>query len=977
LYTNLLIMIFIHPRILLLFLIALFWIPTQSQTFKKTSGVALQQAKVSFAEMKAYDQLYPELKTKGRQIENHFEQFPEIPFNPEKVVYKAPQGSFAGAFQQRKDPGPTPEQDFQGLDDSGGSIPPDVNGAAGPNHLMVTLNTDVRIMDKLGNEISTIGTGAFWFPFPGSSGVFDPKIVYDHYKNRWVLVMPSSGDPATSKVMIAVSENSDPTGNWFMYSFDGDPEDTYWFDYPDWGFNQKWVVITGNMIAGTPDHGVVYVVNKEELFNFAPEVNFSRIPIYDGFSLIPAVSFDPDEEDVYMVNHAGGNVSGYGYIHLRKVTGEVNEPQIEDIGLVGVPYPWDEWSYFNNGDFAPQLGSEEKINTVDGRLQNMVQRNGKLWCVQHIYLPADDPTRSSMQWWNLDLEGNILQWGRQDDTTGENFCAFPSIAVNAKEDVMIGYASFSANQYASASYSFRYAEDPPNTLRDRFQYKDGLAPYYKTFGGARNRWGDYSFTSVDPINDLDFWTIQPYADLPGSQDQWGVWWAKVNIEAKPKSDFTSNIQEVPVGSFVDFTDLSKYEPDEWHWTFEGGTPATSTEQHPQNVIYENEGTFDVTLITVNNIGSDTLVLEDFIDANFTILPEVDFMVSDTIPCIGDTLTFSDLSVYNPIEWLWEFSPNYVIFVNGTNETSASPQVVFEYPFSYSVTLNATNNNGLATLTKTDFIKNGGYTLPFVEDFENFSFDRLGWEVINPDDEKTWEISPVGGNDPGGLAAYVNIKAYNGLGEYDYLVSPTLSFYSHKNITLTFQYAYAQRFAQYTDSLIVSISTDCGESWTRLQAMGEDGTGSFATAPVSTHDFIPDSVGDWCGAGGNPECVSIDLAEYAGINNVKIRFESYNGFGNNIFIDNVEIAGEVNQVNSNPVTEMILYPNPSAGIVYVESGSDNWQELQVYDIHGRLVKIISARAQGIRNLDISNLQPGVYFVVLKSGNHSAVHKLIRK
>ena len=255
-YTNLLIMKFIHPRILLLFLIALFWIPTQSQIFKKTSGVALQQVKVSFADMKAYDQLYPELKTKGRQIENHFEQFPEIPFDPAKVVYKAPQGSFAGAFQQSKDPGPTPEQDFQGLDDSGGSIPPDVNGAAGPNHLMVTLNTDVRIMDKLGNEISTIGTGAFWFPFPGSSGVFDPKIVYDHYKNRWVLVMPSSGDPATSKVMIAVSENSDPTGNWFMYSFDGDPEDTYWFDYPDWGFNQKWVVITGNMIAGTPDHGV-------------------------------------------------------------------------------------------------------------------------------------------------------------------------------------------------------------------------------------------------------------------------------------------------------------------------------------------------------------------------------------------------------------------------------------------------------------------------------------------------------------------------------------------------------------------------------------------------------------------------------------------------------------------------------------------------------------------------------------------------
>lgn len=976
-FINLSIMKLLLLRLLVVLPVLFYFIPSQSQIPAKTHGTVLQKVKVHFADIEVYDHLYPQLKTKGRQIENHFEQFPEIPFYPEKVVYKAQQGSFAEAFQQSKDPGPEPELNFQGLDDSGGSIPPDVNGAAGPNHLMVTLNTDVRIMDKLGNEISTVGTGAFWFPFPGSSGVFDPKIIYDHYKNRWVLVMPSSSDPASSKILIAVSENSDPTGNWFMYSFDGDPEDTYWFDYPDWGFNQKWLVFTGNMIAGTPDHAVVYAVNKQELYNFAPEVNYTRFEVFDGFSLIPAVSFDPDEEDVYMVNHAGGNVSGYGYIHLRKVTGDVNDPQIEDIGLVGVPYPWDEWSYFNNGDFAPQLGIEEKINTVDGRLQNMVQRNGKLWCVQHVYLPADDPTRSSMQWWNLDLEGNILQWGRQDDETGENFCAFASIAVNANEDVMIGYASFSPNQYASASYSFRYADDPPNTLRDRYQYKDGLAPYYKTFGGARNRWGDYSFTCVDPVNDLDFWTIQPYADLPGSQDQWGVWWAKVNIEAKPECGFTSNIQEVPVGSFVNFEDQSKYEPDEWIWTFEGGTPESSTDQHPQNIVYENEGVFDVTLITVNNIGSDTLVLEDFIHANYTILPDVEFVVSDTIPCIGDTIAFTDLSVYNPVEWLWEFQPNYVTFVNGTDQFSESPQVVFEYPFIYEVTLTATNFNGSSTLTQSNLIKNGGHSLPFVENFEDYSLDRLGWEIVNPDEDKTWEISPVGGNEPGGLAAYVNIKAYNGLGERDFLISPTLSFYSHKNITLDFQYAYAQRFAQYTDSLIVSISTDCGENWMRLLALGEDGSGNFATAPVSTQDFIPETAQEWCGAPDNPDCISIDLTAYEGMSNVKLRFETYNGYGNNLYIDNIEINGDINQVPQNPRNENLLYPNPASGVVYLKTTQNNWETIHIYDINGRLVKNVIPENQQVQEIDISSLEPGIYFVVLKSADKSYVNKLIRK
>ncbi len=50
----------------------------------------------------------------------------------------------------------------------------------------------------------------------------------------------------------------------------------------------------------------------------------------------------------------------------------------------------------------------------------------------------------------------------------------------------------------------------------------------------------------------------------------------------------------------------------WEWTFEGGTPATSTGQNPL-VLYTAPGTYTVTLIThSDNVGTDTLVKEDFI-----------------------------------------------------------------------------------------------------------------------------------------------------------------------------------------------------------------------------------------------------------------------------------------------------------------------------------------------------------------------------
>jgi hypothetical protein len=52
--------------------------------------------------------------------------------------------------------------------------------------------------------------------------------------------------------------------------------------------------------------------------------------------------------------------------------------------------------------------------------------------------------------------------------------------------------------------------------------KDGLTTYFKTFSGTVNRWGDYSAAQVDPVNDVDLWTIQEYAASPANR--WGTWW---------------------------------------------------------------------------------------------------------------------------------------------------------------------------------------------------------------------------------------------------------------------------------------------------------------------------------------------------------------------------------------------------------------------------------------------------------------------
>lgn len=111
--------------------------------------------------------------------------------------------------------------------------------------------------------------------------------------------------------------------------------------------------------------------------------------------------------------------------------------------------------------------------------------------------------------------------------------------------MLVGFSSFSSNQYASASYVYRNYYDTLNTMRAVTLIKAGEGRYYKALSSGRNRWGDYSATMVDPTNDTDLWTIQEYAATPvgtGLNDgdgRWAVRWASVVVPVPPNDNFAS------------------------------------------------------------------------------------------------------------------------------------------------------------------------------------------------------------------------------------------------------------------------------------------------------------------------------------------------------------------------------------------------------------------------------------------------------
>lgn len=861
---------------------------------------------------------------------------------------------------------PLPDTTFNGLDDTGNSIPPDVNGAPGPDHIVVTLNTQVCVQDRVGTPLKTLSLGAFWSSLPGS-GTFDPKIQYDFHENRWVFVTCAGSEPGSSRIYLGISADSDPLGDWYLYSYIADPENKVWFDYPSMGFNNRWIVVSGNMF-GNGSYRTVYIFDKQAMLNGEPEPFFTRIATTQGFTIVPAITYDEDEQDIYCVASANGNQGGNGYITLFKVHGELLNPQFSVVGQIGTNQTWA--GYVNgSGDFLPQLGTTELINAVDHRMENVVFRNGKIWAAHHVFLPANNPTRTAVQWWNITTDGTILQRGRVDDPTGQMSYAFTTIAVNLFEDVMIGHGIFSAQQYAAGGYSFRSAGDPPNTLRQPYQFKDGLAPYYKTFGSGRNRWGDYTATMTDPVNSIDFWTIQQYADLPSGGDRWGTWWAYVRIQFAPQADFVANQTLIPLGESVDFTDLTAGVPQNWQWNFEGAVPSSSNLQNPVGIQYPNAGTFNVSLSVTNDFGTDTKVRAGYITVSPTLLPVVDFVANKNLVCTGETVKFTDKTQYMPISWEWIFNPPSVTFVNGTDQFSQNPEVIFNESETYSVTLIAANLNGSSEKTIFNLVRAGGMNVPLVERFNQNGFLANQWKVVNPDNKKTWEITQVNGLTETDMAARLDFSTYYSIGERDRLVSPPLDLRGYNNMKLGFKHAHAKRIPPISDSLIVLVSDNCGQSWTRIFADAENGSGNFATH-VQADPFVPLVREDWCGVGWGAPCFQLSLDNWAGKDNVLIAFETYSGYGNPMYITDIEISTTVQLSEIAAHQPLKVVPNPVKSSLIIQSENiERFEVLQLWNAAGKLLREMKNVANGSQ-IEVGNLPAGIYSI-RASTNHNVL------
>lgn len=440
---------------------------------------------------------------------------------------------------------------FLGLDDNNTSIPPDTMGAVGPNHLMVMLNTQVRIQDKTGTTLSTVTLNTFWTAGTGLSGnPFDPHLVYDSLSGRWMATIDADAQLATSAVWFAISDTDNPTDNWTFYAFDADSANLLWADYPGFGINSTWIAITNNMFTNsgnTFSGAAMWVIDKSTALAGGAltittfPAGFDLAGGFRGFTLQPSLTFDAAETTLYIIDGNSVSSGGVGLLRLSQITGSGPSPSWSVLPgssvISGSGFFFTTQTYNLTQVDADQMGITTDVETNDPRLLNAVYRNGRLWTTHSGGLPFGAAAdRTIVAWYEVNPGGMptpVVQSGTVGGSSAGTHFFFPSITVNANNDMALGFSYSDATQFVEAAFTGRESTDLAGTVGTVITCKAGESSYSKFFSGTRNRWGDYSATVVDPVDDLTFWTLQEYAETNvggGINDgRWGTWWCRAQV----------------------------------------------------------------------------------------------------------------------------------------------------------------------------------------------------------------------------------------------------------------------------------------------------------------------------------------------------------------------------------------------------------------------------------------------------------------
>lgn len=406
-----------------------------------------------------------------------------------------------------------------------GWVPPDCTLAAGPSHVLVSVNATVAIYNKTGGAPLKRLTLTNWFQNVISGAkIFDPKALYDQHAGRWVLLAVALGPGSTdSFFLLSVSKTNDPLGGWFNYKIDAKKDGTtatnFWADYPGLGVDDKAVYLTANMFSfgdnGFFQYAKIRVVPKAGPYAggalvYTDFVKMKNADNSTAFTLQPCHTYGAPGA-LFLVNSTFPSATGtQNKLTLWALRNPTTAPSLSKMTITTSP--------FSLPPDANQKGGGMPLDTGDTRMLNAVFRGGSVWCALTTAHNWGAGNQAACHWFQLNATSGALTQQGVYGASGLHYF-YPAVSPDSNGNMVMVFSRSGTNEFASIRYTGRKSSDPLGSLQSSAPLQAGVANYTGLDGAGRNRWGDYAGVGNDPADTLRTWIYSTYA---AAADQWAT-----------------------------------------------------------------------------------------------------------------------------------------------------------------------------------------------------------------------------------------------------------------------------------------------------------------------------------------------------------------------------------------------------------------------------------------------------------------------
>ncbi len=416
-----------------------------------------------------------------------------------------------------------------------------------------------------------------------------------------------------------------------------------------------------------------------------------------------------------------------------------------------------------------------------------------------------------------------------------------------------------------------------------------------------------------------------------------VFTSTVGANALPSANGSASITAVCEGEEVSFSNMSSDNVTAWLWTFEGATPSESTEENPV-VTYNTSGTYDVNLRVTASAGSDEISFTDLIVVS--ALPTAAFVAVNNM----QEVTFTNNSL-GANTYTWNFG-------DGNTSMEINPIHTYSTEDNYDVTLTASNQCGDVISTSTV----AANSLPTANGSANTNTGCGPTEIQFNDNSSNnvtaWMWTFEGGN-PASSTEQNPLVTYDIPGIYDVSLVATASAGSNEVI--------------YDDLITIN-----GLATAEFDIASNELEHTFTYTGEYGVNFIWDFGDGNTSADMNPVHTYDDYGMYS------VLLKASNVCTEDSIAKVIDILSNVSELST--ITSLNIFPNPATDRFYIEMELEEAidLEMQVMDIHGRLVKkqsLDNIGKQVNKSIDMSNEPSGTYLLRFINGNQVRNAKII--